>query len=194
MAKSDNRYTRGLKSNTTAGKDASRKGKRDTGIFYGDDPSDVWRVTRLACINAMTKTLDSYRSKHPDEDLPQSSSLIAKSYEEMLHKKYNDSLSGYKLRFRKDLVALKNSKTGFTHDLLFGVMKVEDFIKLEERDLVPQIQKEQDKKLLEDELKMKIGKNLPSDINQIKNNKVFVGEKWGVSESAAKIDPDFDVE
>lgn len=121
-------------------------------------------------------------------------SLIAKSYEEMLHKKYNDSLSGYKLRFRKDLVALKNSKTGFTHDLLFGVMKVEDFIKLEERDLVPQIQKEQDKKLLEDELKMKIGKNLPSDINQIKNNKVFVGEKWGVSESAAKIDPDFDVE
>lgn len=167
---------------------------KDSGIGIGDDPNDIWKKTRTACISAVFKTLQTFVSKTDEAELTKTPTEISKSYEKCLHNKHNDSLNAYKLRFRKDLTALKNFKTLFAHDLLAGKLNVQEFCDLDEKDLISRRQKEDDCKLLEEELKNKMGKQFPTNINQIKNQNVFVGEKWGISESAAKIDPEFDLE
>ncbi|GAV30389.1 hypothetical protein PMKS-003900 [Pichia membranifaciens] len=118
----------------------------------------------------------------------------ATKYEQCLFKKNSHSLNAYKLRFRKDLTALKSSKTEFALDILAGELDIDDFVSFDEKDLISKKQQAKDSELLDSELKNKMGKQFPTNINQIKNQNVFVGEKWGISESAAKIDPDFDVE
>lgn len=170
----------------------------DQGIAVGDDPDDVWSTTRKACINAVLKTFQSIKSKNKDSHSLQEYKLspqsAAATYEKALYKKNSHSLNAYKRRFRKDLTALKNAKTDFAVNILAGELDIADFVNLNENELISKIQKEKNSKLLSDELKNSMGKQFPTNINQIKNQNVFVGEKWGISESAAKIDPEFDQE
>ena len=164
------------------------------GIAIGDDPDDVWHKTRAACVKAVLKTLETEKKRHKNFECRESPQSAATKYEEYLFKKNSYSLNAYKLRFRKDLTALKNSKTEFALDILAGELDIDDFVSFDEKDLISKKQQAKDLELLDEELKNKMGKQFPTNINQIKNQNVFVGEKWGISESAAKIDPDFDVE
>ncbi|TID14976.1 hypothetical protein CANINC_004647 [Pichia inconspicua] len=170
-----------------------KKSINDSGISIGDDPHDVWNKTRNACRNAVLKALQSCADKNPDVLITSSPLVSAKEYELELHKKYGYSLSEYKLRFRKDLTALRNFKTLFAIKLLNGDMKVTDFTSLDENELISFKQKEQNNRLLDTELKNSLGKQFPSNINEIKNQNTVVAEKWGISESAAKIDPEFEI-
>lgn len=176
---------------------------KDRGIPIGDDPDDVWNSTRNACVKAILKTFKtiitkSDQNKDNDNNETRKFRLTAESastkYENALYKKYSYSLNAYKLRFRKDLTALKNIKTGFAIDILHGDLDLSEFVKLDEAELISKTQKEKNCKLLDDELKNKLGHQFPTNINEIKNQNVFVGEKWGISESAAKIDPEFDLD
>lgn len=162
------------------------------GIAIGDDPDDVWNKTRAACVKAVMKTLETEKNRHKDVEWRESPQSAASKYEQCLFKKNSYSLNAYKLRFRKDLTALKNSKTEFALDILAGELDIDDFVSFDEKDLISKKQQAKDSKLLDEELKNKMGKQFPTNINQIKNQNVFIGEKWGISESAAKIDPDFD--
>lgn len=164
------------------------------GIAIGDDPDDVWHNTRTACVKAVTKTFEAKEKTKDGKDYVETPQSAATKYEQCLFKKNSHSLNAYKLRFRKDITALKNSKTDFAVDILTGDLDINDFVSFDEKDLVSKNQKDKDSKLLDEELKNKMGKQFPTNINQIKNQNVFVGEKWGISESAAKIDPDFDLE
>jgi hypothetical protein len=170
--------------------------RRDTGISIGDDPKDIWNKTRKACVNAINKTFNTYKTENNHDGIKfiKSSSDLAASYEQSLYVKYRHDLNAYKSRFRKDLTALKNFKTMFTEDLLKGDLSVKEFTDIDENDLISRKQKDNNLKLLDTELKNTLGTQFPTNINEIKNQNVFVGEKWGISESAAKIDPEFDVE
>lgn len=167
--------------------------KHDNGIPIGDDPSDIWNKTRTACVSAVSRALKSCADKTPDVTFVATPSEIAKEYEQELHKKYSGSLNEYKLRFRKDLTAIRNIKTLFAIKLLAGEMKVSSFTSLNEEELISFKQKEENSKLLDGELKNALGKQFPTSINEIKNQNTVVAEKWGISESAAKIDPDFEI-
>ncbi|KAH3666154.1 hypothetical protein OGAPHI_004343 [Ogataea philodendri] len=145
----------------------------------GDNSDDVWEKTTLAKIEA-------------DLESDNKASSIAEEYEKMLYELRRDNIAAYKERFRKDLIALKNKSTSFGKDLLTGKLSVREFCQTKEADLVSKHQKSENKLLLEKELKSKITTNLPDTINQIKSQANTVSEKWGISESAAKIDQDFD--
>lgn len=182
-------------------KEITTSPSKDKGICIGDDPDDVWNSTRNACIKAILKTFKTAIAKsNQDKDNDKSektnfkltAELASTRYENSLYKKYSYSLNAYKLRFRKDLTALKNIHTGFAINILKGDLDLNDFVKLDESELISKTQKEKNCKLLDDELKNKLGHQFPTNINQIKNQNVFVSEKWGISESAAKIDHDFD--
>ncbi|KAG0691240.1 hypothetical protein C6P40_003491 [Pichia californica] len=168
---------------------------KDYGIAIGDDPDDVWNSTRTACVNSVLKTFKAIKAKDDIEiEYKYTPEISATKYENLLYNKYSLSLNAYKLRFRKDLIALKNPKTKFAFDLMIGYLEFSDFVNLNEKDLISKSQKEKNTKLLDDQLKNKMGKQFPTNINQIKNQNVFVSEKWGISESAAKIDPEFDLD
>lgn len=167
--------------------------KRDDGISIGDDPNDIWNKTRNACMAAILKALKTCIDKNENTKFMNSASEIAKTYETELYKKYRGSLNEYKLRFRKDLTAIRNLKTMFALNLLSGELSVLEFVSLDEKDLISFKQKEQNSKLLGAELKNSLGKQFPTSINEIKNQNTVVAEKWGISESAAKIDPEFDI-
>ncbi|ODV87193.1 hypothetical protein CANARDRAFT_87362 [[Candida] arabinofermentans NRRL YB-2248] len=121
-------------------------------------------------------------------------SKLSATYERLLYEKHEPNINTYKLRFRKDLTSLKNKQTDFAVDLLTGKITVEEFSGLDESQLISKTRQKQDAELLDKELKSKITMNMPDTINSIKNNSTFVSEKWGVSESAAKIDQEFDTE
>lgn len=167
---------------------------RDSSISTGDDPDDIWKKTRAACIKAIIRSFDLYISKHSDAEVTITSSELSKLYEKYLYKKYQHSLNSYKLRFRKDLTALRNTKNSFTKDLLKGELSMQNFVNFVETDLISSKQKEANNKFLDDELKNKMGKTFPKNINQIQNQNMSVGENWGIPESAAKIDPEFDLD
>lgn len=166
----------------------------DPGIARGDDPDDIWNKIRTSCKLAVSKTFHTFISKNEDIKLVEPIDQLSKKYEQALYKKNSYSLNAYKLRFRKDITALKNSKATFTLEILTGVLNINDFVNFDELDLVSRNQKRKNIKYLDEELKNKMGKQFPTNINQIKNQNVFVGEKWGISESAAKIDPEFEFE
>ncbi|KAG7757768.1 hypothetical protein KL911_000744 [Ogataea haglerorum] len=117
---------------------------------------------------------------------------LASEYECLLFESRKHNLDNYKERFRKDLIALKNQSTEFAQDLLGGNLSMKEFCSLKDSELLSKRQKSEDKQLLEKELKSKITTNLPDTINQIKSQANTVTEKWGISESAAKIDPEFE--
>lgn len=167
---------------------------RDSGILFGDDPDDIWKSTRSACLKVIIKAFESTQKKDRLIKFPNTPVLLATEYEKILYKQNSDALNSYKSRFRKDYIALINQKTSFAKDLLSGTLSVEAFTELDEQDLISRKQKQNNTKLLESELKNKLGKKFPKNINEIENQNVFVIEKWGISESAAKIDPQFDQE
>ncbi|KAG7826394.1 hypothetical protein KL942_000194 [Ogataea angusta] len=155
--------------------------KRPTRLAHkdlGDDSDDVWKKT-------LSQTQVDRESTVPPGQL-------ASEYESLLYESRKHNLDNYKARFRKDLIALKNQSTEFAQDLLRGNMSMKEFCELKDSELLSKRQKTEDKHLLEKELKSKITTNLPDTINQIKSQANTVSEKWGISESAAKIDPDFD--
>ncbi|KAG7877928.1 hypothetical protein KL905_001194 [Ogataea polymorpha] len=156
--------------------------KRPTRLTHkdlGDDSDDVWKKKTLSQIQA-------------DRESVVDPGRLASEYECLLYESRKHNLDNYKERFRKDLIALKNQSTEFAQDLLRGDMSMKEFCRLKDSELLSKRQRTQDKQLLEKELKSKITTNLPDTINQIKNQANTVSEKWGISESAAKIDPEFE--
>lgn len=167
---------------------------RDTGILFGDDPHDIWKTTRNACLKVIVKALETAEMKNNTLKSTNNPIILANKYENILYKRNIVSLNSYKSRFRKDYVALLNQKTSFADDLLSGKLSIEEFTQLDENDLISRKQRERNTKLLDLELKSKLGKKFPKTINEIENQNVLVIENWGISESAAKIDPQFDSE
>lgn len=181
------------KSPTKRSKDVNTQSNQ--GIAFGDDPNDIWKATRAACLSAILKTFSQFASKNtPRNEEPNQPDQVAKRYEETLYSKNKHSLNAYKLRFRKDLTALKNAKTCFAVDILSGDLTIDEFVNLDDKDLLSRKQKLKDSELLNTELKNSMGKQFPKSINQIKNQNLTIPDQWWASDSSAKIDPYFDTE
>ena len=166
--------------------------KDDSGISLGDDKADIWRKTREACLSAIIKVFENVKTPEHATQNELVPSEAAKKYENLLYKKHKNTLNEYKVRFRKDLVALKSSKTNFAESVLSGALTIEEFVDFDDKNLLSKKQRESDSASLEEELKSKMGKKFPTNIRQIKNQNMAVTEQWWISESASKIDPDFD--
>lgn len=170
--------------------------KDKSGIFIGDDKGDVWRKTREACTAAIKKAFENITPpllKHGGENNIEPSTAAVK-YDAILFQKHGGSLDDYKIRFRKDLVALKSSKTNFAKEILTGSLSIKEFVEFDDKDLLSKKQKEKDVKALQGELKSKMGKQFPTNIRDIKNQNNAVTEQWWIPESASKIDPEFELE
>ncbi|GMM28217.1 hypothetical protein DAMA08_009330 [Martiniozyma asiatica (nom. inval.)] len=152
----------------------------------GDNLNDLWETTKKACREAIVRAL-----LRVDEN-KELATRLAVEYDKALSSKQGHSLKLYKSRFRKDLTAIRNADTGFAKAFVEGTMTPTEFCDLSEENLVSAKRKEQDKADKEKELRNSIGKKLEDSINEAKNQIVFTSEKWGISESAAKLDPDFD--
>ena len=177
--------------------------KSNNGISFGDDPSDVWKATRAACTIAVMKVFQSFSNKETLKkeiietktiEKQEEPSDFARKYELMLYKKHSNSLTNYKLRFRKDLTALKSSKTEFGKDIFFGNLTMEEFVEFDDKELLSVKQKLKDKELLNAELKNSLGQQFPTNINQIKNQNLTLPDQWWASGSSAKLDTNFDLE
>ncbi|CDK28397.1 unnamed protein product [Kuraishia capsulata CBS 1993] len=145
-----------------------------------DNVADVWNTTRKACVAKITEILEN--------------AALAKSYEGALYQKNHNSLEQYRTSFRKDVIALRNSKTGFREAIKNKEITPEQFALLKPEELFSKEQKLENEKLKDQELQAAIStetKALPKNINALKDS--VVSEKWGISTSAAAID-DFEEE
>jgi len=172
----------------------SKKAVRDTGIAEGDDPNDIWDKTRMACRSGMEKAFAKIIkvAQISEKERVKTPETISKLYEENLYKRFNSNLIQYKQRFRKDLIAMRNPDTQFAENLLTGEMTVEQFCELKEAELISKKQKKQNQELLQKELRNSIAKKPPTKLSEVEVQNTIVRDKWGISESAAKVDPRFE--
>lgn len=145
---------------------------------------------RVATEKALTKAIDA--DSITEDEQKHKPKEVAHDYEANLYRRYRDNLTQYKLRFRKELVALRNVDTEFAEELLKGEMTVEELGELKGSELISKKQRKENKMLLERELRRSIGEKLPDTLSEVPGQNTVTREKWGVSESAAKIDPMFD--
>ncbi|VEU21678.1 DEKNAAC102651 [Brettanomyces naardenensis] len=164
----------------------------NNGIGIGDSPTDLWEKTRAACKMGMVKAFlkiikagDVEKKKYEPEEL-------ADTYEQNLYGRYKSNMNHYKGRFRKDLIAMRNPDTEFAAYLLEGRMSMEEFCTLKEEGLISKKQKRENNRLLERELRNSITEKPPEKLSDVPNQNTIVRDKWGISESAAKVDPRFD--
>ncbi|OWB49186.1 hypothetical protein B5S27_g726 [[Candida] boidinii] len=129
----------------------------------GDDINHLWAKTRESVKIAFTNLLKQVNQdiSKPDEMLltPEEA---AQKYEISLFDLHKKNINEYKVKFRKDFIALK---------------------------LYSAEQKLENSQLREKELKASIGELLPKNINKIKDHTI-VSEKWGISRSLAEVDDD----
>ncbi|QPG73603.1 hypothetical protein FOA43_000915 [Brettanomyces nanus] len=164
------------------------------GISIGDNPKDVWDQTRTACKLGMEKAffkIIKLEDIDPEEQKGDPD-LLTQLYESDLYSRYRTNMSHYKQRFRKDLIAMRNADTEFAASLLSGDMNMEEFCHLKEGELISKKRKKENKMLLERELKKSITKKLPERLSDVPNQNTIVRDKWGISESAAKVDQRFE--
>ena len=166
----------------------------DAGIAEGDDPNDIWDKTRVACIEGMQKAFAKIIrvAGITEKEQVKTPKDISKQYEENIYKRFNSNLIQYRQRFRKDLIAMRNPDTEFAENLLTGEMAVEQFCAMKESELISKKQKKENQELLQKELRNSIAKKPPTKLSEVEVQNTIVRDKWGISESAAKVDPRFD--
>ncbi|OWB77070.1 hypothetical protein B5S32_g1229 [[Candida] boidinii] len=132
----------------------------------GDDINHLWVKTRESVKIAFTNQLKQVNQKiaKPDEMLL-TPDEAAQKYEMGLFDLHKKNIDEYKVKFRKDFMAIK--------------------------ELYSAKQKLENSQLREKELKASIGEVLPENINKVKDQTI-VSEKWGISGSLAAVDDDFE--
>lgn len=151
---------------------------------------NLWQRTRDGCRNAVCRAL-AKTCKSAGEKTKQTEAL-AIEYELLLHKRFGYSINAYKLRFRRDLTALRNTSGSFASDILSGKLSMEEFTSLDDSELISDKRKKQNALDVKRGMEQRIGKKMVNNINDVKQINTFSREKWGISDSAAKIDTEFD--
>ncbi|GMF83024.1 unnamed protein product [[Candida] boidinii] len=90
----------------------------------GDDINHLWAKTRESVRIAFTNLLKQVNQdiSKPDEMLLTPEEATQK-YEISLFDLHKKNINEYKVKFRKDFIALKNKNTNFARDILLGVIE-----------------------------------------------------------------------
>ncbi|GME92739.1 unnamed protein product [[Candida] boidinii] len=158
----------------------------------GDDINHLWAKTRESVKIAFTNQLKQVNQKiaKPDEMLL-TPDEAAQKYEMGLFDLHKKNIDEYKVKFRKDFMAIKNKNTKFAEDILSGLIEPKRLAETPPNELYSAKQKLENSQLREKELKASIGEVLPENINKVKDQTI-VSEKWGISGSLAAVDDDFE--
>lgn len=154
------------------------------------NPPSLWQKTRQGSRRAIARALA--RHCRPSSEKTGQIEALAAEYDSLLYRKCGHSINAYRLRFRRDLTALRSSSTTFAADLASGAMSMEAFAALDDSELVSDNRKRQDAAHVERGIAQCIGKKMVDNINEVKQINTFSREKWGISDSAAKVDPECD--